>query len=604
VRRARYLPPNKRVTCPTRAVWVDTETRSTEESPGINRHDLWFGWAAYGRRHRETQWSDPDWHRFTDPEGFWTWCVSHVPRATALYVFAHNAAYDMTVTRVWDILPDWGWDLTGAVLESPPFLTTWRKDRHVIKVVDTLNLWRKPLAVLGDVVGVPKLDMPDLEAPREDWDRYCRRDVTVLREMCLRWWQWLRDEDLGSAAVTLASQAFTTYRHRYLTHPVFIDNNRGALRLSRDAYSGGRTECFRLGEIPPPVHVLDVNSLYPSVMRDEVYPSKLVTHMKHVTRAELSRWVKRYAVTARVTLTTDEPCYPLRVPGYLLHPVGTFTASLCTPELLHALTRDRIRRVHEVAVYETAPVFRAYVEDFWDRRRAAQRAGDTFADEVTKLMLNSLYGKLAQRGWKTEIREAVPWTGVGAWTEIDADTGKVHRVRALGGVLVVETQQGESRYSHPAIAAHVTAYGRLRLWDLIQTAGRDHVYYCDTDSVFTDDVGLARLSATLGPGLGQLKRVQSYADPITIYGNKDYAGTGLFKCKGVRRRAVWTSPNTVEQELWVGIKGMIQRGQTDAPRVRLQTKQLRRVYHKGRVLPDGGTAPWCLPDDDGRWGGL
>lgn len=602
MRRIRFLPGNKRSTSPTRAIWVDTETVPTEEAPGLMRHDLTFGWGCYSRRHRVTHWSEPEWSRFETASEFWEWALSHVPERTALYLYAHNAAYDMTVLRCWDLLPELGWELKSAVLDSPPFLATWRNGRRVLRMVDTLNLWRKPLKVLGEVVGLSKYEMPDGWTDREAGDRYCKRDVEIIRAMCLRWWGWLKSEDLGSAANTLAAQALTTYRHRFLTHPIFLDGNKAALSLSRDGYSGGRVECFRVGKLERTSYLLDVNSMYPAVMESEQYPTKLVLHCRRIDLAELTRWLTRYCVMARVEIDTPEPCYPCRVPGYLLHPVGRFQTVLATPELIHALQHGRIVRVLDAAIYQRAPIFKSWVGDMYRRRQEYQAAGDTFGAWVTKLMLNSLYGKFGQRGWKTEIRADVPWNGVGAWTEIDADTGRVYRMRALAGVLVVEYQEGEATFSHPAIAAHVTAWGRMRLWDLIQTAGAPNVDYCDTDSVWTNEEGLRRLWGRIDPHrLGALK-LEAIDSDVEIHGPKDYRRGTLIRTKGVRSKAVWLTPDSVEQDMWIGLKGLIQRGTLDAPRVRTQVKVLSRVYRKGVILDSGRTRPWNLPGEWGAWG--
>ncbi len=507
----------------------------------------------------------------------------------------------MTVLQCWDLLPLAGWKLTGAIIEGPPFIVTWRKDRKTLKMIDTLNFWRMPLSVLGEVVGLTKLERPKEWTGRTDEDTYCRRDVDIIKAMCLKWWSWLKSNDMGCAAMTIAGQALTTYRHRFLTHPIFLDDNKAALELSRDGYNGGRVECFRIGALKERTYLLDVTSMYPCAMERENYPTKLITHVKDVSTDELSRWIQKYCVVARVLIDTPEPCYPLRVPGYLLHPTGQFTTVLTTPELAHAFERGRVRVIYEAALYEHAPIFREYVKYFWGKRLEYINAGDDFGKEVTKLLLNSLYGKFGQRGWKTDIRTTTEGTGVRAWTEVDAETGITYRCRAMGGVLIVEHQEGESRLSHPAISAHVTGWGRMCLWDLIQTAGRDETLYCSTDSVLVTERGLERLRDRMtGDGLGSLRLVRKVTRG-NLYGPNDYEFDGERKVKGVSKKAHWVSNNVVEQEMWLGLKSLVMRGHLGSPLVRHQTKTLKREYKKGAVLPSGNILPWALPGDRGRW---
>lgn len=603
MRRATYLPGNRRTTCPTRAVWVDTETVPVPEAPNLMRHELVFGWACFSRRHRGFQWTPPQWERFQTPGGFWDWMLPHCAKRTALYVFAHNAAYDLTVLQSWTELPARGFSLSHAVLDSPPFMATWKRDRQTIRIVCSLNLWKVKLAKLGDVVGLPKLEMPEEWADQARGDDYCIRDVEILHRMFMKWWAWLRENDMGSAANTLASQAFTTYRHRFLDYPLFIDANPKALGLARAGYSGGRVECLSIGKVPPSCKLLDVRSMYPWVMESEEYPTKLLGVYGWPSVSEVRKWLETRCVVARVVVETETPCYPCRVPGYLLFPVGRFETVLCGPELEQGLARGDVTRLVQAAVYERAPIFRSWVREMYPRRLAYAAEGDKFGVEVVKLLLNSLYGKFGQLGWKTEIRADVPYTGVGSWTEIDADTGLVHRVRALGGTVMVETQIGESRHSHPAIAAYVTAWARFRLWGLIQTAGIDSVHYCDTDSLLVDASGLERLAGLIGgDALGRLK-----IEPRTIeyiHGPKDYVlDGGKRKAKGVKDSAVWVGENQVEQEQWLGPKGLILRDHLHAPLIRREVRTLARLYRKGVVLSTGRTRPWQLPAEWDAWNG-
>ena len=43
-----------------------------------------------------------------------------------------------------------------------------------------------------------------------------------------------------------------------------------------------------------------------------------------------------------------------------------------------------------------------------------------------------------------------------------------------------------SQFLHSEIAALITSYARVHLYELMEKAGLEHIYYCDTDSIFTD----------------------------------------------------------------------------------------------------------------------
>ncbi|GAH94157.1 unnamed protein product, partial [marine sediment metagenome] len=80
-------------------------------------------------------------------------------------------------------------------------------------------------------------------------------------------------------SITKASQAFCAYRFRFMDHKIYIHNDVTVQNLERSAYIGGRVECFRLGKIPGKQFVsMDINSMYPFVMKAEKYPYELVSY--------------------------------------------------------------------------------------------------------------------------------------------------------------------------------------------------------------------------------------------------------------------------------------------------------------------------------------
>ena len=338
------------------------------------------------------------------------------------------------------------------------------------------------------------------------WDAYCRRDVRVVLRIVTRWADFLRDNDLGGFAPTLASQAMRTYRHCYMHHDILIDADARALAMARDAYMGGRVECFRIGAVKPRVWVLDVNAMYPSVMLDGWMPTKLIGVRTLIGVRELTALRRKYCVIAHCDIEVDEPCMPLVRNHKLLFPVGRFSGTWCGPELALAARHGRILRVHTVAVYERARIFSGFARDTWAHRRRCIAAGDTVGAHAWKILSSSLYGKFGQRGRRWEDHDVTVDLGVKVWEELDRESGRWVRFRQIAGKIHIEIEEGESRDSHPAIAAHVTALARVRLWELMLQAGREHVVYCDTDSVWCTRSGYNRLRGEINPdALGALK---------------------------------------------------------------------------------------------------
>ena len=481
MRRPHYLPGNKSSETIHEAIFLDTETDEHAHRDGSRSHHLRFGWAAYVRRLKNGQWSRPDWHRFTRERTLWDFVESKARPKSRLYLFAHNWAFDGLVTQMFTALPERGWTMHGACLDAPPLIVNWRGPRGTIRVLDTLNWWQAPLATLHDAAGLSKLRMPTKGAPRARWDAYCRRDVRVIMRLVTRWADFLRREDLGGFAPTLASQAMRTFRHSYMSDRILIDDNPTALEIARNAYLGGRVECFRIGAIRGPVYVLDVNSMYPAAMRDTWMPARLVGVRRTISPRDLSALLSEFCIIAEARVRLREPCLPMRLNGRLIFPIGDFTGTWTGPELELALSHGAIHSLGRVAVYERAQLFSSFVCDIWRRRQDAVRAGDIVRAHQYKILGNSLYGKFGQRGRRWVDTHAADDLSVRVWEEFSLDTRSTVRYRQIAGVVQVEETEGESRDSHPAIAAHITAEARVRLWQLIIRAGREHVHYCDTD---------------------------------------------------------------------------------------------------------------------------
>lgn len=592
--RGRYLKPNH--TCETlqHAIFYDTETDAVRIDDTTIGHKLKQGWAAYVRRNSDGQWGQPLWFKFTNIKQFWAWVFLRVRPKTRLYMFCHNTNFDLPVLDAFKELPNNGWVPDRLVIEAPPTIIRVRKGQCTLVLLDTLNYWPVSLAQLGESVGLPKLTMPDNDASDDDWDVYNRRDVEIILSAVTQWADLIQEYDLGGFQPTVASQAFSAWRHRFMHTKVLIDSHTDALRVSRECYHGGRVEAYHIGKLTGTYHLLDINSMYPEVMQRYLYPTILRHYSKHVDADKLRYLLRKYHVCAHVRMRIDHPAIGIFRDNKYIFPVGEFTAYLTTPELQYVQRHGQILNVFEVSAYERANLFSQYVKAMYGWRLEYATQGNTVRAAMFKTLLNSLYGKFGQRGIRFEEEYKVNDYSLDTWSEVNFDTGKVERFRKLMGVVQKLDQEDESANSHPAIAAHVTAYSRMLLWYYICKAGRENVFYCDTDSLLVNDTGLAALRDDIDKTtLGKLKHEGTY-DKCEIFGSKDYLFGHKFKSKGVRASALWTSPNTVEQERWSGLKGLLRSGQLDMPLTSTQEKTLSREYNKARVHPDGTVTPFVL----------
>ena len=597
MRRSHYLKHNRATEIPTQFIFVDTETKGEQISIGREKHTLWFGWACYLRFRLEggTETPTEDWFRFETPEAFWKWVVSHTRSGSKCYIFAHNWNFDGAILATQTILRALGFETLQYINEKPPFILRVKRKKQYLALIDTLNYFAMPLAKLGEELGFPKDTMPEDTDSVDDWDVYCRRDVAVLIHAVLKFRSLVIDNDLGAFRPTLASQAFTAYRHRFMPEQILIHDDEETLALERASYYGGRVECFHIGELRRKLYYLDVNSLYPYIMRENEFPTRLKWTDDAPTLSTLAAAVEESAVVARVTLDTETPAFPFRHKAKLTFPIGRFQTVLSTPEISYALEIGAVAEVQEMAGYETGKLFVDYVDTLYALRQGYKQEGNSAFDFLCKIMLNSLYGKFGQKGghWE-EIRDATdadPLEWLGQETE-DSPVVK-HRVR-LGKVQRLN-RDIEASESFPAIAAHVTSYARRYMWSLIEQAGRENVYYTDTDSLVVNAQGRRRLASVVDShALGRLK-LENTTTRAIFYGAKDYRFGDTQRTKGIRHNATQIDDATWEQVRFWSWDAHLKAGDDGFIYIDTIQKHLKRQYDKGIVTESGKVEPLRFP---------
>jgi len=325
-------------------------------------------------------------------------------------------------------------------------------------------------------------------------------------------------------------------------------------------------------------------------MEVERFPVRLEAVWKSPEKQEIREAINSgYLIVADCNVDTPIALLPYRSTTNVYYPTGSFETHICTPE--YVVAESYIQSIKQVAIYNAAPIFKAYVTEFWKARQQAKQENNLAYGDVVKRLLNSLYGKFGQTGSDWEDLGIVESLPDGWWTEVDGETGQLETYRAMGGMLERRIAvRGESFDSFPAIAAHVTSYARCKLWEYIKQAGDHHTYYCDSDSLIVDDTGLDRLARNISNALGDLK-VERQSTDLHIFGPKDYVFAGKTVLKGIRKSAVQLTPTSYRQPHFRGFRRAWRLGELDHVAVDSVIKQIRRDYKRGIVGTDGWVTP-------------
>ncbi len=593
-RKPHRIKHNKTTSLPSYFLFFDTETTEVRKGDGEVKQVLRLGWVVRVYRDKRRNKVSEKWVEFRTKEEFWDFVEQSVPEKKVMWCFAHNIDYDFRVLEGFRVLHQRGWEIKTFVYDSKNVILHFRKGRKSLLFLDTFNYFKGSVKKMGESIGLEKLEVDFSTVSEEELSEYCKRDVEIIKEFMLRFIDFIEQNDLGSLQKTLASQAFSAFRHRFMRHSIFVHNNVEVIEMERESYRGGRTEAFFIGRLPKgKYYKLDVNSMYPYVMRERLYPTKLIKLEKQPTINGLKRALKRFFVIAHLRVRVDKPCVGIKTER-LIFPVGEYDCVITSPEIVLVLRYGEIIKVYKYAIYEAHRIFVDYVDFFYSLKEKYAKEGNPAYKQISKLFLNSLYGKFGQKvRYLQKIGECEREDGYEV--VFDMETGERITYRFLNNEIWVESKEYyESENSFVAIASAVSAYARCYLWELIEKAGMENVFYCDTDSLIVNEVGYERLKDMLDDyKLGYLK-CEGVSENVEIRNAKDYTFGEEVKRKGVKKDAVEIAPNTFKQIQFERLRTAWRKGRPNEVIVKEVVKELKQEYHKGIVTESGRVIPFRL----------
>lgn len=257
----------------------------------------------------------------------------------------------------------------------------------------------------------------------------------------------------------------------------------GFIRLG---YYGGRTEVFK-PLLLDGFHY-DVNSLYPYVMKVNEFP---IGHYKFYSGSKAFSYFRAWLDThigagfAEANVFVPDhlniPPLPKRHMGKLIFPVGNISGVWTFPELELALKYGcKIKDVKQIVYFEkTYPIFKEFVEEFEEIKKTSVGAKRTFA----KLVQNALYGKFGmnrKRQTLLDIEKKDELLEKGLVEGEDFFTS-FHPV--LNKEFIQTEMRANAQYIQPHLAAYVTSYARILLYEGLMNPASGSKSYCDTDSI-------------------------------------------------------------------------------------------------------------------------
>lgn len=427
---------------------------------------------------------------------------------------------------------------------------------------------------------------------------------------------WWRENARAPLGVTVGQCAVSLLRTFAPPKTICSHSVKEAQSLERSASFGGRASVWYVGDIggatldrrgpfgrwpeapvpsiPGPITLIDVRSMYGSIMAAKPVPYKLIGTYGNKPVRELLQLCERDGVIARVRIRTQRAEYPYRSGNRVVYPVGTFTTTLTGPEVLDVSKHGEVLECHELNLYRSGCVLSAFARWLTDPFTRERCAKDVSSPSFPKLLVNSLAGKLAQRPgrWTRSPKRDEP----GRWGEsheVSRETGIVVRVRHLDGLAFVWESDEWASGPYAAAFAYIAAWGRLYMADLRAKLPPRVVVSQDTDGCWvlgSSKQTMDMVGELVGPAPGQL-RIEASAGTGRFLSPRHYCVDGRWTLSGLHFQA-GTEPSP---EAWSVVVPSLWQTHSNHPPTQTamiaRKAKLRCEISGGRLMADGWIEP-------------
>lgn len=274
----------------------------------------------------------------------------------------------------------------------------------------------------------------------------------------------------------------------------------------RRFFFGGRCECFQFGTHWN-IQLLDIHSAYPfAMLQKHATGANFVplNSLRGLSEAEIQR-------SFIILECTSHGAFPIRgKKGELLFPHEYNEFYVTGWEYLTAKKFDLIENETIISVLSTTDTidFAPYVNHWYELKNSVSKKTDPVHYTIYKIMMNSLYGKLAQNPSRYFDYKILP-----KGQKIDSEHGwqlkdtfgdhEIHRRESLWKYKHELGVQWESKgiYNNVATGASITGFTRAHLLHTMHTIGQSHIIYCDTDGIVCDasaDLSGVKFSPAIG----------------------------------------------------------------------------------------------------------
>lgn len=420
-----------------------------------------------------------------------------------------------------------------------------KKGKQTIELRDSFALVPTSLKKFGESIGNDIPQKQDFDHETTDYDPqniehqdYLRHDVLTLRASLVKFLSILEEHYHVAPAWTVPSTAMRGWRATIPEDHGFWRQRQEVDALVRKAYFGGLVFARTVAR-QYDAAAIDVNSMYPYVMRKYGVPTGTGVHVRERHTGFYGFYTCRVhadenKVKFRAIPSRDET-------GALLWPVGDFDTTLSSVDI--DLGLELGYEIEIIEGFEWPRCERIFDQFVNTCERLRRDHKGTAIELAAKLLQNGLYGKFGSRFLmqKTVVSNKQP--GPQYHPLIDEKTGESNNTIWQGPEIL------DAAYIQPHWAAWITSNARATLVRMALQIGVQNVYYGDTDSITADRAAIEHAHIPTGSEYGQVK-VEHVYEWFQAIGPKVYigriavaekdmpVGSYIYKAKGIPKRII------------------------------------------------------------------
>jgi hypothetical protein len=354
---------------------------------------------------------------------------------------------------------------------------------------------------------------------------------------------------------TLSSIAFAIYRANYLKENTIPCIGGSLYNDIKESYTGGSVDVYKA--YGKDIYRYDVNSLYPSVMKNYPSPTGKIYRFKgnilEHPKGEDSFGFFNVKVSAPDNLNV--PILQTRVKTNYSYktvaPLGSWEGWYFSEEIKYAEKHGYTFEVKSGYLFEKGYIFTEYVNDLYEMKKNSAKNSANYI--ISKLLLNSLYGRFGMDPIKEHNVIVKGSESIAKFinnkkyditdsTNLGDDVELISYKDYMG-----DESEGKHCFDNicVAIASSITAYSRISM-SKIKMEYINNLYYSDTDSL---DLDVKLDNKYISDKLGDFKFENKFKEALylapKVYGAIINESEEYVKIKGLKVKIPYKDLKTV-----------------------------------------------------------